>query len=152
MDVSVVICCYRKSSVFVSTPLQNSTTPLQESTKQITLFLNTVFYTCMQLCVGDEFLFPLAKPSRSFQNLTETPPRKTVLLSSFCSPEVVKMATKTLKIGLQIKLLLSKMILTTNFSIVKMLARDVTIFSGEKFLLCSFIYFKMLQHHANISV
>ena len=27
----------------------------------------------MQLCVGDEFLFPLAKPSRSFQNLTETP-------------------------------------------------------------------------------
>ena len=48
----------------------------------------------MQLCVGVEFLFPLAKPIRSFQNLTETPPEKRVLLSSFCFPKVIKMATK----------------------------------------------------------
>ena len=55
-------------------------------------FLNVVYY--MQLCVGVKFLSPLAKPSRSFQNLTETPPGKRVLLSSFCFPKVVKMATK----------------------------------------------------------
>ena len=48
----------------------------------------------MQLCVGIEFLFPLAKPSRSFQNLTETPPGKRVLLSSFCFPKVVKWPQK----------------------------------------------------------
>ena len=48
----------------------------------------------MQLCVGVEFLFILAKPSKSFQNLTETPPLKRGLLSSFCFPKLVKMATK----------------------------------------------------------
>ena len=32
-------------------------------------FLNTMYY--LQLCVGDEFLSPFGKPSRSFQNLTE---------------------------------------------------------------------------------
>ena len=45
-------------------------------------------------CVSVEILFPLAKPSRSIQNLTETPPGKRLLLSSFCVPKVVKMATK----------------------------------------------------------
>ena len=77
----------------------------------------------MQLCVGVEFLFPLAKPSRSFQNLTETPSGKRVLLSFFCFPNVVRMAPK---MKIVIKHLLPKMILTTSFSIVKMLARDVT--------------------------
>ena len=48
----------------------------------------------MQLCVGVEFLFPFAKPSRSFQNLTETPPGKRVLSPSFDFPKVVKKATQ----------------------------------------------------------
>ena len=48
----------------------------------------------MQLCVGVEFLFPLAKPSRSFQSLSETPPGKRVLLSFFCFPKDVRMAPK----------------------------------------------------------
>ena len=81
----------------------------------------------MQLCVGVEFLFPLAKPSRSSQNLSETPPGKRVL----------SLLSKSRKNGhtienrlTNIKLLLSEMILTTSFSIVKMLVRDVTIFSG----------------------
>ena len=45
----------------------------------MTQFLNTVYY--LQLCVGDEFLFPLAKPSRSFQNLTEKSALIILLLS-----------------------------------------------------------------------
>ena len=48
----------------------------------------------MQLCVGVEFLFLLAKASRSFKNLTGTPPGKRVLLSSFCFLKVVKMPAK----------------------------------------------------------
>ena len=43
----------------------------------------------LQLCVGDEFLFPLAKPSRSFQNLTEKSALIILLLS-----KGRKMATK----------------------------------------------------------
>ena len=35
----------------------------------------------LQLCVGDKFLFPLAKPSRSFQNLTEKSALIILLLS-----------------------------------------------------------------------
>ena len=35
----------------------------------------------MQLCVGDEVLFPLAKPTRSFQNLTEKSALIILLLS-----------------------------------------------------------------------
>ena len=48
----------------------------------------------MQLWVGDELLFPLAKPSRSFQNLTETPLGKKGFYHPFASQKVVKMATK----------------------------------------------------------
>ena len=95
----------------------------------------------MQLCVGDEFLYPLAKPSRSFQNLTETPPRKRVLLSSFCFPKVVKMATKN-ESRLTNKTFTPNNDLDHKFSIVKMLARDVTIFSGKKVSVVFFIYFK----------
>ena len=36
------------------------------------LFKELTFIFYMQLCVCMEFLFPSAKPSRSFQNLTET--------------------------------------------------------------------------------
>ena len=42
-------------------------------------FLNTVYY--LQLCVGDDFLFPLAKPSQSFKNLTEKSALIILLLS-----------------------------------------------------------------------
>ena len=76
------------------TPLHFRTPPLHSKNPQnkFTQFLNTVYF--MQLSVGVEFHFPLAKPSRSFQNLTETPQGKRVLLSSFCFHKVVKMATK----------------------------------------------------------
>ena len=106
-------------SLYFKTPLLHSKNPQNELRSSY----DTVYY---MLCVVDEFLFPLAKPSRSFQNLTETPPRKRVLLSSFYFSNVVN------ENRLTNKLLLGKMILTTGFSIVKMLARDVTIFSGEK--------------------
>ena len=42
-------------------------------------FLDTVYD--LQLCVGDAFLFPIAKPSRSFQNLTKKSALIALLLS-----------------------------------------------------------------------
>ena len=55
-------------------------------------------------------------------------PFKNKTLSSFFFPKVLKRAAKVLKIGSQIKHLRPKMILTRTFCIVKMLAREVTIF------------------------
>ena len=62
--------------------------------------------------------------------MTETPPGKRVLLSFFSFPKVVKMATKN-ENRLTNKTFTPKNDLDYNFfSIVKMLASDVSIFSG----------------------
>ena len=53
--------------------------PLFQAGLYITQFLNTMYN--LQLCVGDEFPFPLAKPSRSFQNLN----KKSALIALFLS-------------------------------------------------------------------
>ena len=82
----------------------------------------------MQLCAGDEFLFPLAKPSSSFQNLTETPPGKRVLLSFFCFSKILKVATEKKENRLTNKTFTPKTILATSFSIVKMLADRFQVF------------------------
>ena len=92
----------------------------------------------MQLCVGDEFLFHLAKPSRSFQNLTGTPPRKGVLLSSFCCPKSRKWPYK-IENRLTKKAFTPKNDLDYKGFHCEMLARDLTIFAGKKFLLCFLI-------------
>ena len=58
--------------------------------------------------------------------------QQNVMLSPFCIPEVVKSAWKILKIAWQIIILWPKIILTRAFSIVKMLAREVTIIQENK--------------------
>ena len=71
MEVSIVICRYRKSSVFCLSEAYQTTqnlTPLHFKTsllhsinpQKITQFPNTVGAYYMQLYVGVEFLFPLA--------------------------------------------------------------------------------------------
>ena len=58
---------------------KSSIVPLFKTGLKITQFLNAVYY--LQLCVGDASPFPLVKPSRSFQNLTEKSALIILLLS-----------------------------------------------------------------------
>ena len=88
----------------------------------------------MQLYVGVEFLFPLAKPKRSFQNLTETRPGKRVFLSSFCFPKVVKMATKN-ENRLTKKTFTHKNDLDYNFFHCENVSKGCNHFLGKKILL-----------------
>ena len=53
-------------------------------------------------------------------------------MSPFCIPKVLKSATKILKIGSQIKILCKKIFLNRAVSIVKLPAREVTIFPEKK--------------------
>ena len=152
MEVSVVICRYRKRSIFVlvkPTRLhkirRHSTSKIHSKNPQ-----NKLCSSCV-LCVGVELIFPLAKPSRSFQNLTETLQGKRVLLSPFCFPKVVKMATK-IEYRFNILNFYYQNDTDYKFFHCENVSKGCNHFHGGKVSVVFFYLFKMLQHHANISV
>ena len=95
----------------------------------------------MQWCVGVEFLFPLAKPSRSFQNLTETPPGKRVTYLKLCFfLKVVKMATK-MKHRVTNKTFTPTNDLDYKFFHCENVSKGCNLFLGEKSFCCVFFYY-----------
>ena len=95
----------------------------------------------MQLCVGDDFLFPLAKPSRSFQNLTETPSGKkrapTILLLSKSREN----GHKKIENRLTNKLFTPKNDLDNKFFHCENVSKGCNEFLGEKRFCCVFYLF-----------
>ena len=161
-QISTSICRYRKSSVFCLSEAYQTTqnlTPLHFKPPLLTPLIHKINYAVHKHRVLYAVVcwcrvpFPLAKPSRSFKNLTKTPPGKKCSNHPF---DFSKRRKKPQKIENRLtnKTFTPQNDLDYEFSIVKMLARDVTIcFSRKKIMfLLSFLYILNAATPANTYV